>query len=72
MEAYREITGDTENDMFSIGGATYARSIPNAISFGPLFPGEVELAHEANEFLYIESLRKMTEVYILALEKLMK
>lgn len=70
MEAYREITGDTENDMFSIGGATYARSIPNAISFGPLFPGEVELAHEANEFLYIESLRKMTEIYILAIEKL--
>ncbi len=70
MEAYREVTGDTENDMFSIGGATYARSIPNAISFGPLFPDEVELAHEANEFLAVESLRKMTEIYILAIEKL--
>ena len=72
MEAYREVTGDTENDMFSIGGATYARSIPNAISFGPLFPYEVELAHEANEFLEIESLRKMTEIYILAIEKLVR
>ncbi len=70
MEAYREVTGDTENDMFSIGGATYARSIPNAISFGPLFPDEVELAHEANEFIAVESLRKMTEIYILAIEKL--
>ncbi len=72
MEAYMEVTGDMENDMFSIGGATYARSIPNAISFGPLFPDEVELAHEANEFLSIESLRKMTEIYILALEKLIR
>lgn len=72
MEAYREITGDMENDMFSIGGATYARSIPNAISFGPLFPYETELAHEANEFLSVDSLKRMTEIYILALEKLLR
>lgn len=72
MEAYREVTGDMENDMFAIGGATYARSIPNAISFGPLFPDEVELAHEANEFLSVHSLCKMTEIYILAIEKLME
>lgn len=71
MEAYREITGDTEHEAFSIGGATYARSIPNAVSFGPLFPYETELAHESNECLAIESLEKMTEIYILALEKLL-
>ena len=71
MEAYQEITGDTEHEAFSIGGATYARSIPNAVSFGPLFPYETELAHESNECLAIESLEKMTEIYILALEKLL-
>lgn len=71
MESYQEVTGDQKHDAFSIGGATYARSIPNAVSFGPLFPGEIELAHEANECLSIQSLERMTEIYISALEKLL-
>ena len=72
MESYQEVTGDREHDAFSIGGATYARSIPNAVSFGPLFPGETELAHEANECLSVQSLERMTEIYISALEKLLE
>ena len=72
MESYREVTADFSREPFSIGGATYARSIPNAVSFGPLFPYETELAHQANEFLSVDSLRKMTEIYIIALEKLLK
>lgn len=71
MESYREVTGDWDHDAFSIGGATYARSIPNAVSFGPLFPDETELAHEANECLSIQSFARMTEIYISALEKLL-
>ncbi len=70
LESYREVTGDTKNTAFAIGGATYARAIPNAVSFGPLFPYEEELAHEANEKLSIDSYKKMTEIYISALEKL--
>ena len=72
MESYQEITGDQAHDAFSIGGATYARSIPNAVSFGPLFPDETELAHEPNEYLSVQSLERMTEIYISALEKLLK
>ena len=72
MDAYREITGDTEHEPFSIGGATYARFLPESVSFGPLFPYEMELAHEANECLSVESLTGMTEIYILALEKLVR
>ena len=71
MNAYREVTGDTEHMPFSIGGATYARFLPNSVSFGPLFPYETELAHEANECLSLESFAKMTEIYILALERLL-
>ena len=71
MEAYQEVTGDMDHDAFSIGGATYARSIPNAVSFGPLFPYETELAHQANECLSLDSLEKMTRIYILALDKLL-
>lgn len=72
MDAYQRVTGDTENKAFAIGGATYARAIPNAVAFGPLFPYEEELAHEANEYLDIDSLEKMTVIYTAALEGLMK
>ena len=64
-------TGDYNTAAFAIGGATYARGIPNAVAFGPLFPYEEELAHEANEFISIESLEKMTLIFIKALEKLL-
>lgn len=72
MEAYRQVTGDKEHEAFAIGGATYARAIPNAAAFGPLFPYEEELAHEANEFLAIDSLERMTEIFAEGLEGLLK
>lgn len=71
MDVYRDVTGDRDNDAFAIGGATYARAIPNAAAFGPLFPYEEELAHEPNEFLAVDSLEKMTEIFIKALEALL-
>lgn len=72
MEVYQRVTGDTEHDAFAIGGATYARAIPNAVAFGPLFPYEEELAHEANEFLSIDSLDKMTEIFAEGLAALLE
>ncbi|MDY3618302.1 Sapep family Mn(2+)-dependent dipeptidase [Agathobaculum sp.] len=71
LDAYREVTGDTDSQPLSIGGATYARALPNAVAFGPLFPWEEELAHEPNEFLAEESLAKMTVIFARALEKLL-
>ena len=70
MSAYEKVTGDTESKPYAIGGATYARAIPNAVAFGPLFPYEDELAHEPNEFVSIDSFAKMTEIYFEALIEL--
>ena len=39
MEAYREVTGDFENSEMAIGGATYARFLPCAVSFAHYFLG---------------------------------
>ena len=72
MNVYRKISGDTESSAFTIGGATYARAIPNAVAFGPLFPYEEELAHEANECISIESLDKMTAVFAAGLRSLLE
>lgn len=70
LEAYQELTGDYENGPISIGGATYSRTLPNAIAFGPLFPWEQELAHEPNEFMDINSLEKACDIVVRALCKL--
>ncbi|MGN0711223.1 MAG: Sapep family Mn(2+)-dependent dipeptidase [Anaerovoracaceae bacterium] len=69
---YEEISGDCENKPFAIGGATYARGIPNAVSYGPLFPWEEESAHEPNEILHVKSLELMTEIIAEALHRLLE
>ena len=70
MDVYREVSGDCESEPISIGGATYARAIPNAVAFGPLFPWEEELAHEPDEFVDLDSLQKAGEVYYRTFERI--
>ncbi|MFZ5975029.1 MAG: dipeptidase PepV [Bacillota bacterium] len=40
----------------SIGGATYARAMENAVSFGPNMESGEHLAHQANEYVPLEML----------------
>jgi succinyl-diaminopimelate desuccinylase len=68
LEAYEAVTGE-RGEPFSIGGGTYCRAMPNSVSFGGLFPGEDELAHQADEYVALDSLRKMTHVYAEALAR---
>ena len=37
-----------------IGGGTYARNLPNAVSFGPLMPGKIDECHMTDESMTIE------------------
>ncbi len=61
--AYVKYTGDTQNEIITIGGGTYARKLKNAVAFGPLFPGEEELAHQANEYMDIEKMMTAIAIY---------
>lgn len=70
MESYIEVSGDTQAKPLKIGGATYARSMDNVVAFGPLFPGKPMVAHQANEYIEIEDLKKAIEIYMIAFEKL--
>ena len=72
MEVYREFTGDNETEPLVIGGATYARTIPNCVAFGPVFPGEASVEHQPNEFICIESMIKSTKMYAEAIYRLCK
>ncbi|HAE43136.1 MAG TPA: dipeptidase PepV, partial [Clostridiales bacterium] len=56
----------------TIGGGTYARAMKNAVAFGPVFPGQEELAHQKDENISIENIRKLTEIYAHALFELAK
>lgn len=63
MESYVKFTGDEESEPVVIGGGTYARCAKNIIAFGPMFPGEEELAHQRNERLSLEKFILMTKIY---------
>ena len=40
----------------TIGGGTYARDLECGVAYGVNFPGEVEMAHETDEFAKVDSL----------------
>ncbi len=60
---YREITGDTENEPFTIGGGTYARAFENVVAYGIEFPGDENHVHMSDEVLSIDKIRLATEIY---------
>jgi len=59
---YEKHTGE-DAKLISIGGGTYARALDNAVAFGPVFPGQPELAHQKDEYIAISHLVKLMEIY---------
>lgn len=72
IEVYRRHTGDIESKPLVIGGGTYARFMDNIIAFGPVFPGEEELAHQKDEYISIDNLIKIADIYADAIYELAK
>jgi succinyl-diaminopimelate desuccinylase len=70
MSCYRENTGDVETQPLVIGGGTYARAMDHCVAFGASFPGEHEVAHQKDEYLAIDSLMAMTNIYADAIYRL--
>ena len=69
QDVYAAETGD-EPTLLAIGGGTYAKSMPNIVAFGPIFPGEPAVEHEPDEYIALESLRRCTEIYAGAIKAL--
>ncbi|NLY44675.1 MAG: dipeptidase PepV [Tissierella sp.] len=72
MDVYRDVTKDYDSKPITIGGGTYARAMENAVAFGPMFPGRKDVAHQKDEYISIEDLMKITEIYTKALYELTK
>ncbi|PKM63935.1 MAG: dipeptidase PepV [Firmicutes bacterium HGW-Firmicutes-20] len=74
-DVYRQVSGDDFTPLKTMGGGTYARTLPNFVAYGMAFPlrklpefaGD---AHQKDEAIEIESLVMATAIYAKALYKL--
>lgn len=68
---YEAETGD-KAVLKSIGGGTYAKSIPNLVAFGPIFPGDEVREHKPDEYMEVERLLQNAEIIASAMFELAK
>lgn len=71
LDAYEQVTGEKLQPI-TIGGGTYARALPVAVAFGPIFPNQESTIHQKNERAKLTDLEKMYQIYKVAIEKLAK
>lgn len=74
VNAYNDVTGEGKTP-FTIGGGTYARDFPFAVSFGPEhddrpFPAFAGGIHSVDEAANVDYFMEALKIYILALIKL--
>ena len=69
LAAYNDECGVTEQPI-AIGGGTYARALKCGVAFGPEFPGEDAPVHQPNEYLSLNSLERMSNIYKRAIKDL--
>ena len=69
------VMADYDDEPYTMGGGTYSRVVPNAITFGLAFPGRGERmevapghggAHQPDEYIYLPSLVDALQVYACA------
>jgi len=65
-EAYSRVMGESGGYNLEYGG-TYAKAIPDVVSWGPIFPGEEDTCHEENEYIGVDSLVKNAKIFALAM-----
>ena len=61
LNAYHEETG-RPRECIATGGGTYARSLQEGVAFGASFPEDEDLAHQANEYMSVDSLMQNTRI----------
>ncbi|MCL1854298.1 MAG: Sapep family Mn(2+)-dependent dipeptidase [Clostridia bacterium] len=69
LDAYHEETG-RPRECVAIGGGTYARCIQEGVAFGSAFPEDIELAHQADEYLNVDSMMLNARIFANAIVKL--
>ncbi len=62
LKSYNRVTGENVKPK-SMGGGTFAYVFEKGCAFGPEFDEEDSCCHEPNEYIEIEKLKKMYEIY---------
>lgn len=71
LKVYEEQTGFKDKPK-CIGGGTYAKSMPNILAFGPVFPGEEAREHQSDEYITVDNLVKNARIIAAAMYELAK
>jgi succinyl-diaminopimelate desuccinylase len=71
QKVYEEQTGE-KGELIAIGGGTYARSLNTGVAFGALFPGREDVAHQKDEYMFVEDLLRAAAIYAQAIYELAK
>ena len=71
LKVYKDHTG-IDGKPKCIGGGTYAKSLPNILAFGPIFPGDEVREHKPDEFIEIPKLMKNTQIIASAMYEMAK
>ena len=69
LDSYCEVTG-LERKCLYTGGGTYAKELEEGVAFGASFPDSEDLAHQANEYIVLEDLKKNAKIFASAIVKL--
>lgn len=69
-QAYGTVT-NTKAEFILAGGTTYAKAIPNTVAFGPVFPDDIDNAHQKDEFIVVDNFMKATEIYSLVVAEVL-
>ena len=71
VDIFNKKTGSNEEPI-AIGGGTYARAFKNFVSYGANFPGDQDMCHQVDEFVYIDKLITSAKIYAEAIYELSK
>ena len=66
ISVYNGYTGESALPI-CIGGGTYAKSMPNTVAFGPIFPGDEVTEHEPDEYIALDRLAQNFDMIRLAM-----
>ncbi len=69
-DIYNELTGE-KCEPIAIGGGTYARALKYGVAFGPAHnEAEADSIHKPNEFITIDTIKLMNQIYLETLKRI--
>ena len=68
-DSYEDVTDFTNEFVLAYGGS-YAKAMPNIVSWGPLFPGEEDTCHITDEYIDLESMMMSTKIFAEAIMRI--